>query len=49
MTNRFLDFYQYVAKRVAKVSLDSILSFYCYADYTQPPTSGIKLSPNLMA
>src|SRR5262249_18823898 len=25
------------------------LSFYCYADYTQPPTTGRKLAPNLCA
>ena len=49
MTNRYLDFYQDVAARVARGSPDSILSFYCYADYTQPPTSGIKLEPNLCA
>ena len=28
---------------------DWLLSFYCYADYTQPPTLKRKLSPNLVA
>ena len=28
---------------------DSILSFYCYADYTQAPTGGVRLGPNLCA
>jgi hypothetical protein len=49
VTNRYLDFYQYVAGRVAEVRPESILSFYCYADYTQAPTSGIRLPPNLCA
>ncbi len=49
VSNRYVDFYQHVARRVARVSPDSILSFYCYADYTQAPTSGIKLEPNLCA
>jgi len=49
ITNRYLDFYQDVAKRVSRECPDAILSFYCYADYTQAPTSGIKLAPNLCA
>ncbi len=49
VTNRYVDFYQHVAKRVARQSPDSILSFYCYADYTQAPTGGVKLPPNLCA
>jgi len=49
VTNRYLDFYQHVARRVAQASPESILSFYCYADYTQAPTSGVKLEPNLCA
>jgi hypothetical protein len=49
VTNRYVDFYQDVARRVAKTSPESILNFYCYADYTQAPTSGIKLEPNLCA
>ncbi|HUT10212.1 MAG TPA: DUF4838 domain-containing protein, partial [Thermoguttaceae bacterium] len=28
---------------------ESILSFYCYADYTQAPSGGVKLAPNLCA
>jgi hypothetical protein len=49
VTNRYLDFYQHLAGRVADACPDSILSFYCYADYTQAPTSGVKLRPNLCA
>ena len=49
MTNRYVDFFDDVAKRVRAVAPDSILSFYCYADYTQAPTSGRKLAPNLCA
>jgi len=49
VTNRYVDFYQDVARRVAEVYPESILSFYCYADYTQAPTGGIKLAPNLCA
>jgi len=49
VSNRYADFIDYVGRRVAKVYPDSILGFYCYADYTQPPTSGIKISPNVCA
>jgi hypothetical protein len=49
VTNRYVDFYQDVARRVRRECPDSVLSFYCYADYTQAPTSGIKLEPNLCA
>jgi len=49
VTNRYVDFYQEVAKVVRTAEPDSVLSFYCYADYTQAPTSGIKLEPNLCA
>ena len=49
VTNRYLDFYRQVAGKVAEVCPESILSFYCYADYTQAPTSGVKLGPNLCA
>ena len=49
VSNRYADFYQDVARRVRREFPDSILSFYCYADYTQAPTSGIKLEPNLCA
>ena len=49
VTNRYVDFFDDVARRVAKECPDSVLSFYCYADYTQPPTIHRKLSPNLCA
>jgi Domain of unknown function (DUF4838)/Beta-galactosidase jelly roll domain len=49
VSTRYADFFDDVAKRVAKVEPDSVLSFYVYADYTQPPTLGRKLSPNLCA
>jgi hypothetical protein len=49
VTNRYVDFFDAVAKEVAKVHPEWLLSFYCYADYTQPPTRDIKLSPNLVA
>jgi len=49
MTNRYVDFLNEVAGRIAKVQPDWLLSFYCYADYTQPPTLNRRLSPNLVA
>lgn len=49
ITNRYVDFFDDVARRVAKQCPDSVLSFYVYADYTQPPTVERKLSPNLCA
>jgi hypothetical protein len=49
MTDRYMDFFDEVARRVAKVYPDSVLSFYSYADYTQPPTAQRKLAPNLCA
>ena len=49
MTNRYVDFLDEVAKAIAKVHPDWLLSFYCYADYTQPPTLHRSLSPNLVA
>jgi len=49
MTNRYVDFLNEVAGKVAKVHPDWLLSFYCYADYTQPPTLNRRLSPNLVA
>lgn len=49
MTNRYVDFLDEVARDVAKVHPDWLLSFYCYADYTQPPTLNRALSPNLVA
>ena len=49
MTNRYVDFLNDVARQVEKTHSDWLLSFYCYADYTQPPTLNRKLSPNLVA
>ncbi|MCL4201251.1 MAG: DUF4838 domain-containing protein [Pirellulaceae bacterium] len=49
ITNRYVDFYQDVAARVGEKYPDSILNFYCYADYTQAPTSEIQLADNLCA
>lgn len=39
MTNRMIDFYSYLAGRVAKECPDSLLDFYCYSVYTIPPTN----------
>lgn len=49
VTNRYVDFLDDVARQVAKEHPESILNFYCYADYTQAPTNGRKLEPNLCA
>lgn len=49
VTNRYVDFLDEVGRRVAREDSSRLLSFYCYADYTQPPTLGRKLSPNLVA
>lgn len=49
VTNRYVDFFDAVGRIVAKKYPDSVLSFYCYADYTQPPTVRRELSPNLCA
>jgi hypothetical protein len=49
VSRRYADFFDDVARRVAKVCPDSILSFYCYADYTQPPALGRPLASNLCA
>jgi hypothetical protein len=49
MSNRYVDFFDDVARRVARECPDATLCFYCYADYTQPPTRREKLSPNLCA
>jgi hypothetical protein len=49
VSNRYADFFDDVARRVAGDCPDSVLSFYCYADYTQPPTTDRKLAPNLCA
>ena len=49
VTNRYADFLDEVARMVGKEYPERLLSFYCYADYTQPPTLNRKLSPNLVA
>jgi len=49
VTNRYVDFFDAVARRVAAKHPEAILGFYCYADYTQPPSVRRKLSPNLCA
>ncbi|MBN9117611.1 MAG: DUF4838 domain-containing protein [Planctomycetes bacterium] len=49
VSTRYADFFDDVAKRVAKVYPDSVLSFYVYADYTQPPKRAEKLAKNLCA
>lgn len=49
VSTRYADFFDDVARRVAKDCPDSVLSFYVYADYTQPPTRTEKLAPNLCA
>ncbi len=49
VSRRYADFFDDVARRVAKVHPESVLSFYCYADYTQPPALGRRLSTNLCA
>jgi hypothetical protein len=49
VSKRYADFFDDVGRQVAKEYPQSILSFYCYADYTQPPVLGRRLSPNLLA
>lgn len=49
VTNRYTDFLDEVARLVGKTHPGWLLSFYCYADYTQSPTLNRKLSPNLVA
>lgn len=49
VSTRYADFFDDVARRVAKEAPGSTLSFYVYADYTQPPTRTTKLAPNLCA
>ncbi len=49
ISTRYAYFFDEVAKRVGKVYPDSVLSFYVYADYTQPPKRAAKLAPNLCA
>ncbi len=47
MSNRYANFFDDIARRVAKLYPGSILSFLAYADYTHPPTSNLNLSSNL--
>ncbi len=49
ITNRYVDFFNDVAKRVGEKYPTAKLGFYCYADYTQAPTHDVKLQPNLVA
>ncbi|HUT01295.1 MAG TPA: DUF4838 domain-containing protein [Phycisphaerae bacterium] len=49
VTNRYLDFFDAVGRRVAASCPGSVLSFYAYADYTQAPTLGRKVADNLCA
>jgi hypothetical protein len=49
VTNRYADFLDEVARLVGKEHPKRLLSFYCYADYTQPPTLNRKLASNLVA
>jgi hypothetical protein len=49
MTNRYVDFFDDVARRVAAARPEAVLGFYCYADYTQPPVPPRRLAPSLCA
>ncbi|UCC97695.1 MAG: DUF4838 domain-containing protein [Phycisphaerales bacterium] len=49
VTNRYVDFLDEVACTVGKAHPEWLLSFYCYADYTQPPTLNRRRAPNLVA
>ena len=49
MSNRYVDFFDAVARRVGQTHPEAVLSFYCYADYTQPPTVKRPLATNLCA
>lgn len=49
ISNRYADFYDGIAKRVAKKHPGALLNFYCYADYTQAPSSSIDLEDSLVA
>lgn len=49
VSNRYVDFFDAVARLVGPKHPDAVLSFYCYADYTQPPTVKRMLAPNLCA
>lgn len=49
ISNRYVDFFDWIGRRVAQTHPEAVLSFYCYADYTQPPTVKHPLAPNLCA
>lgn len=49
VSNRYVDFFDAVARRVGQTHPEAVLSFYCYADYTQPPTVKRPLATNLCA
>jgi hypothetical protein len=49
MTERFLDFYNDIARKVRAQYPDVRLNFYAYADYTEPPLDKKKAEPNLVA
>ena len=49
ITDRYVDFFDWIARRIAPQHPESVLSFYCYADYTQPPTAHRPLATNLCA
>jgi hypothetical protein len=46
-SNRFMHFANDIAKRVGEVHPDSVLGFYAYSDYSEPPTLIDRLEPNL--
>ena len=48
VTNRYVDFFNDVARQVAKVHPEARLSFYVYADYTQAPTNNVRVEDNLI-
>ena len=50
MTERYLDFFNHIAERVAKKCPDVQLNFYAYADYTEPPLADRreKMHPSLV-
>lgn len=49
VSNRYVDFFDWIGRRVAQTHPEAVLSFYCYADYTQPPTVKRQLATNLCA
>jgi len=49
VTDRYVDFFNDIARRIALKHPNSLLNFYGYADYTQAPTRDLKLEKNLVA